>query len=57
MDPVTLSPDAVLAIRKLVLVRNYKPVISDQEIDQAYGRHCAILRDYTTRTPTFEVSA
>lgn len=57
MAPQPLSTAQALAMRKLVLCRNYQKVVSDQEIDRAYGRHCAILRSYTTRTPSFDVSA
>lgn len=41
MDLQPMTPAAILAIRKLVITRNYRPVISDEMINDAYGRHAA----------------
>ena len=55
MPPFILTREDLLARAKLNLVRKYKPVRFDQPIDSGYGKHCAIIREYTTRTPSFEV--
>ena len=41
MDLKPMTPAAILSMRKLVIVRNYRQVVSDEMINDAYGRHAA----------------
>jgi hypothetical protein len=41
MDLQAPTPAAILAMRKLAIVRNYRPVVSDEMIEKSYGRHAA----------------
>lgn len=49
MDLTPASTNQILFVRKLVICRNYRKVVSEREIESAYGKHCAVLREYTTR--------
>jgi hypothetical protein len=54
MPPTALSPTALLAIRKLVLCRNYRQIVSDAQFEQKYGKHAIENPD---RRMTFSASA